>query len=350
MHLLNILPYDRSFYETQIRDYLPQKIIDCHTHIWQKNCNHPNVCSSGRSAIWANSVAEVNPVEDLIETNQLLFPGKTVVPVLYSVTQSNTDLPTANRYVADSAAAYQFPALYLAHPMQSAEELEQQVLSSPWYRGIKVYLEYAPAYIPSTEIRIYDFLTPEHLAVANRNKWIVQLHIARPRRLADPVNYIQILEIEQKYPDIQFIIAHLGRAYADEDVGDALTYLKHSEKTLWDFTANTNQHVMELVLNQFGAKRFLYGSDFPIFRMKARRHTENGFYINEIPAGSIEGAESDPHLREISGPDADSITFFIYEEIASCRKATENLGLSRSDVEAIFWGNAARIFGVGENV
>ena len=34
--------------------------------------------------------------------------------------------------------------------------------------GLKPYLNNSPQYIPSNEIRIYDFLTPEHLEAAGR--------------------------------------------------------------------------------------------------------------------------------------------------------------------------------------
>ena len=122
--------------------------------------------------------------------------------------------------------------------------------------------------------------------------------------------------------------------------------LKDTEKTIWDFTANTNAYVMGRVLETFGPERFIYGTDFPIFRMKARRTVENGFYINEIPMGSLGDVSADPHMREISEPEASKITFFIYEEIDACRRACEELGLTREDVEKIFCKTSARIFGI----
>ena len=175
---------------------------------------------------------------------------------------------------------------------------------------------------------------------------MVQIHIARPKRLADPVNYVQLLEIEQKYPNIKLIVAHLGRAYSNEDLGDALDYLKNSERSIWDFTANTNQFVMEKVLALYGADRFIYVTDFPIFRMKARRTVENGFYINEIPVNSLGDVSSDPHMREIAYPEADKISFFIYEEILSCKNACKTLGLGKAEVQKIFYDNSAKIFDV----
>ena len=51
-------------------------------------------------------------------------------------------------------------------------------------------------------------------------------------------------------------------------------------------------------------------------------------------------------MREIAGPEADRITFFIYEEINACRLACERLGLGKADVEKIFYANSARIFGL----
>jgi len=346
MSLLDVKPYDKQFYETQLRDFLPQTFIDCHTHIWLDEHNHFGADNANRSCAWPNMVARDNSVEDLNETNRLLFPGKKVVSVLYGQPMVTIDLKRNNGYVAESANRYGFPALYISHPSQSAESVERAVLANPCFRGLKVYLQFAPSYIPSNEIRIYDFLPHAHLKLADKYGWVVQIHIARPKRLADPVNYVQLLEIEQKYPNIKLIVAHLGRAYAKEDLGGALDYLRNSEKTIWDFTANTNQYVMERVLQLYGPERFIYGTDFPIFRMKARRTVENGFYINEIPAGSLGDVSSDPHMREIAGPEADKISFFIYEEILSCKNACETLCLNKADVQKIFCSNSEKIFGI----
>ena len=80
--------------------------------------------------------------------------------------------------------------------------------------------------------------------------------------------------------------------------------------------------------------------------MKARRIVENGFYINEIPANSLGDVSSDPHMREVVGPEANKITFFIYEEMLACKRACARLHLSKEDIEKIFFSNAAHLFGV----
>ena len=75
---------------------------------------------------------------------------------------------------------------------------------------------------------------------------------------------------------------------------------------------------------------------------------EHGFYINEIPAGSLGDVSSDAHMREIPGSEGDQITFFIYEEILACKRACMALGLGRKDVRKIFCENAAKLFGIGQ--
>ncbi len=348
MALLNVTPYDKFVYETELKDFLPKRFIDCHAHIWRPEHNPVDHLREG-SQNWPRLVAKnANTIEELNETNRLLFPDNEVISVLYGDCAVSVDRPAINKYVPEKARENNFPALYLAHPSQSAEELEQAVLAYPEFKGIKVYLQFAPSYIPADEIRIYDFLTKEHLAVCDKHGWFVQLHIARPKRLADPVNYMQLLEIEQNYPNLTLSVAHLGRAYANEDVGDALEYLKNTEKMVWDFTANTNDWVMEQVLKYFGPDRMMYGSDFPIFRMKSRRVIENGIYVNEVPKGQFpyESIKNDPHMREIDFPEADKITFFIYEEMLASKRALARLGLGKDAAEKIYFGTAAKIFGV----
>ena len=34
MALLDVRPYDRQYYETVLKPFLPQRIIDCHAHVW----------------------------------------------------------------------------------------------------------------------------------------------------------------------------------------------------------------------------------------------------------------------------------------------------------------------------
>lgn len=74
------------------------------------------------------------------------------------------------------------------------------------------------------------------------------------------------------------------------------------------------------------------------------RICENGFYINLVPKGLYPDVSFDPHMREVEGEAAEGITFFTYESINAFRLAARNTGLTRRDIEDVFYNNAAALF------
>ena len=329
--------YDRRVYEEQLAPFLPDEMVDCHTHIWREEFDP---ISTKGCVSWTQMVARDCEIEDLLQTYRDMFPGKTVTPVLMGWPMA--DLPKTNAYTAKCAAEYRLPALYCTDYSMTAEHLEEAVKKGG-FLGLKPYLNNSPAYIPANEVRIYDFLPPEHLAVADKHGWIVMLHISRPARLRDPVNIAQLMEIEEKYPNLRLIVAHIGRAYSKEDLGDAFEALKHTKRMLFDFTANTLDLAMETCLNAVGPGRLMFGSDLPIVKMRMFRTTENGFYINHVPRGLYGDVSSDPHMRETDRID---VTSFMYEELLAFRRCAEKLALTKDEVADIMGRNAARLFGI----
>jgi len=187
--------------------------------------------------------------------------------------------------------------------------------------------------------------------VANKNGWIVLLHIPRSKRLKDPVNLQHLLEIEEKYPNVKLIVAHIGRAYCLEDIGNAMEVLKRTQRMVFDFSGNTNAVVMQKALETFGPKRLIFGSDLPIVRMRMRRICENGTYINLVPPGIYGNISNDPHMREVDAEEAETLSFFMYETIGAMLKAVSNLKLSMLDIHDIFFNNAKNLLeSVGWNI
>jgi predicted TIM-barrel fold metal-dependent hydrolase len=172
------------------------------------------------------------------------------------------------------------------------------------------------------------------------------LHIPRDGRLRDPVNLAQMLEIERNWPGVRLIIAHVGRAYCDEDMGNAFAVLSETRNMVFDFSANTNDRVFEAALRAFRSERCLFGSDMPITRMRMRRVCENGRYVNIVPRGLYGDVTGDSHMREADPPESDALTYFLYEEIFAIKRAAERIGLGRDNVERIFFKNAKRILGI----
>ncbi|NIA20563.1 MAG: amidohydrolase family protein [Anaerolineaceae bacterium] len=347
--LFEVKPVDQDFYESRLRDFLPERIIDVHTHIWLASQVTKSQNVIGRTVSWPKRVAADNSIGDLLQSYRLLLPGKSVTPLVFTkppgFPQPNVsgDLDVLNQYVARCAAEGGLPALAMVSPDWGAEKLEAKILAGGFI-GVKVYLSLAPSYLPAEEIRIFDFLPPHQLDVLDQHGWLVMLHIPRPGRLGDSVNLAQMLEIERRWPQARIIIPHVGRAYCPEDVGQAFQRLAGTEHMMFDISANTNEDVFRGLIRAVGPKRILFGSDLPILRMRMRRVCEQGRYVNLVPRGLYGDLSEDPHMREVGDREAKRLTFFFYEEIDAFRRAAETEGLTPADVENVFHNNARNLF------
>ncbi|NLE44978.1 MAG: amidohydrolase family protein [Chloroflexi bacterium] len=340
--LFEVKAIDHEFYDDHLASFLPEKMVDVHTHVWLKSFLRDDD-EHNRGAKWPSRVAEDNSIEDLLETYRLMFPRQRVTPLVFGYPASNVILDQTNDYVTRVAAEHRLPSLILNDPSWSAEELERRVRAGG-FLGLKPYLCFAPSHLGPNDITIFDFLPRHQLEVANDHGWIVVLHVPRNARLKDPVNLDQMLEIERRYPEVRMVYAHVGRAYCAEDVGNAFEVLGDTEHMRFDFCANTNAQVIEQVIRVMGPKRVLFGSDLPILRMRMRRICENGMYINLVPPGLYGDISDDPHMREVSPEEGARLSFFMYEELLAFRTAAEALGLSIKDVEDICYNNAVALF------
>ena len=337
--LFEVTKVDQQVYDNELKDFLPDQMIDIHTHVWPDRLKTHSPETISRTVKWPSLVAKENPVEDLIETYKLMFPGKRVMPLMFSLIKPEEDFEALNNYISIASQQHDFPSLLYAKPEWSGAEVEKQIVEGG-FLGVKVYLNLSPIYIPTSEIRIFDFLPHHQLEVLHQHNRIIMLHIPRNGRLRDPVNLAQIKEIEKRYPGARLIIAHVGRAYCPEDVGNAFEVLSDTENLLFDFSANCNDFVFEQLIKAVGPKRILFGSDLPILRMRMRRICEQGEYINLVPPGVYGDVSGDKNMREVSEKEADKLTFFMYEEILAFKRAAERTSLTKSDINDIFYNNA----------
>ena len=339
MALFEVTAYDKKVYEEELKDFLPDKMLDIHTHVYLAKNNAPKKPGTGhRTVTWPSLVAREDPIEDLQETYRLMFPGKDVKALIFG----GGHLPAANAYIADCSKRSGWPSLYYSHPTQTADELEKAIREGG-FLGLKSYLRLAPDYLPTKEVRIFDFFPKHQLARMNELGAIVMLHIPRDGRLKDQVNIQQILELRREFPRVRLIVAHIGRAYTREDVGDAFAYLTQEPETMYDFCANCCEYAITELIRNVGPKHVLFGTDMPILRMRCRRIEDNGTYINLVPPGLYGDPNQDPHLREVSAEEAETITFFAYEELLAFKRACEKLGCTRQDVEDMMYNNAIEL-------
>ena len=333
--MITLTDYDRKIYETELKPFLPKEFIDCHTHIWQKD--FPAQGGHNGGATWTDKVCEDLSAEELIESYKIFFPENKVTPLVFGGCLHH--IPTCNKYVKDNADKFGFPTLFRTSYDMSPDYLEAEIKKGG-FLGLKPYLSNHAPYIPDAEVRIFDFLPKEQLEVANKNGWIIMLHIPRSKRLKDALNIAQLMEIEEKYPNLKLVVAHIGRAYAKEDIGDAFEVLKNTKNLVFDFTANVCDDAIKACLEAVGSKRLLFGSDLPIAFMRMYRIVENGEYFNVVPRGLYGDVSKEPHMMETDEKD---VTFMIYEQILALKRVALDMKLKDSEIEDIMFLNAKNL-------
>lgn len=332
----NKTEYDVKVYQEELSEFLPDKIVDSHTHVYEKNQNVQNFRD-----YWVNKVAIEWPLEDMKQTYLDLFPNKKVIPVIFGYPEA--DLDKTNEYIKKVSELTDYPSLFCTHYDMSPEYLEEEVLKGK-FQGLKPYNNNCKAGVKGADADIYDFISKEQFKMADKYGWKVILHISKSDRLKNPSNIKTLLDIEQSYPNVRLIVAHIGRAYSPEDIGNALEILgKETKNMLFDFSANTYSGAIQKCIEKVGSERVMFGTDLPITKMRMYRVSENGNYVNVVPRGLYGDISGDVHMRETDETD---VTNFTYEILRAFKKAATNLSLTKKDVENIMWRNATNLYNI----
>jgi hypothetical protein len=343
IHLHHVYDYtdvDRAFWAEHIEGWLPQRVIDAHTHITNPAHRREPMTDEMLHQYWVAEVSRPIDAENAARWHESVFPGRDFSCVAVGPPSLAYDIEASNEYLRTQCLKRGWWALSVCPPQWTAEQVAGE-LAKPGVLGIKPYYTLIGR-DPSTRDRyieadILDYL-PEHvLEVLNERRAWVTLHVPKADRLPHPDNIRRIREIRERYPDVVIVIAHFGRCYTEPHAREGLPPLADDEGLYFDNSAVYNPAVHRLALELFGPQRILHGTDNPVFYMRGRRQWEGRRYINRT---------SYPfHFnKEREAPEIEAAyTLYTYEALQAIRGACEDLQLSRDDVEAIFHGNAERL-------
>ena len=328
---------DADFYQTHIEKRLPDKIIDAHMHI-----NLPeHVASVSEMTIkgdWALECGMVMTYEDANYYHQTLFPGKKVHILGLPWPLPEADIKANNQYLADLKQKGMLQALMTIRPEWPASYVEEILLAGN-YAGFKPY-PYMAAAKKGADISIFDFLPHEHLAVADRHRKAVLLHLPRKGRLADPDNIIELRQIVQKYPNIKLVLAHFGRCFNPVYFETGIKELGDELKALYfDTAAVINPAVHQLALENLQYQKILFGTDFPILLWHGKREWTETEYINLCREDFSWNLHQYPDKE-------DKYTFFVYEQIKAILDSINQRPEKDKLRQAIFFDNAASVYGM----
>ncbi len=327
---------DALFYDQNIRDRLPKKLVDAHCHVNLPSHVGP-LDPADIAGDWALQCGVELPAERAKSILRTLFPDARTNCLALPLPLEQANMAANNSYLAELFTRLGEPALMAVKPQWSPEQVEHDLLAGR-FNGFKPYLSFARSIAPA-QLRISDYLPETQLAIANRHSKVVLLHLPRPERLADDDNIRDLRMIVERYPDLRLVLAHLGRSFNVDFLREGLVKLGDAASRLYfDTAAVLNPEVYALAFEKLRPDQILFGTDMPFMLWHGRRRWTERTYINLC-------REDFPWNRHLEPELETDYTLFIYEQVKVILDVTGQAGTDRDRLRtAVFSGNAEKVY------
>jgi glutamate-1-semialdehyde 2,1-aminomutase len=319
--------HDRELFERELASFLPQRVFDAHAHLWLPECvdfSIPDVDGPVGYAQYASLIADIHPDRQ---------PGALFLSFATPARVEGRD--AMNEWVASQVAeAPHCRGHFFVRPDDDPEWVRDEVRRLGLH-GLKCYHTFADCE-PTWQAEIPQYLPEPLVRVAHEESWTITLHIVRDRGLADESNQHWIRRYCERYPDMRLILAHSGRGFQPVHNLEGLAQLAGLDNLYFDTSANCEPVAHQAIIRILGHDKLMYGSDLPVSHLRGRHVGVADSFVwlyEETPVWDVAYGPVRPVLIGL-------------EHLRSLKWACWSERLGDSAVEDVFYGNAARVFGL----
>jgi len=316
---------DREFFAKHLDSFVPQRIFDAHCHLYRSadfKGTVPGLAAAGPAVadwpVFQACMEEITPRRDY---SALCFPFPAKL----------LDSAGANHFLASQLSAKCLGQMIVEPSMDP--DFVRETVRRYGFVGLKCYHLFAPQE-PTFEARVEEYLPEEHVRVADELGLSITLHMVRARALADPANQESIARLAGKYPRSRWILAHAARGFNPYHTVEGIGSLAGLKNIWFDTSAVTEPGAYEAIVRTFGVDRLLYGADFPVTHLRGRC----------VAIGDSFLWLTEDNTRFDAAYGAVKPLLIALESLRALKQACWNMRLSDSEVEQIFYGNAAAMF------
>lgn len=321
----------------ELRRALPERVFDAHAHVYRVADLHlqePGLFSQGPAEVGIETWRE--------RSGRVWGEARPCGALFLGTPTAACDIDRVNDYLVAQLEAHreQMPVARgsICISPRDAPDKVLRYLGCPQIVGLKPYHLFADAGLGEStfEAPISSYLPEWAWEIANERRLVITLHMVKERALADPDNQRQIREMCIKYPDARLILAHAARGFHAPNTVKAITVLRGLENVWFDVAAICEPEPIVAILREFGPRRLLWGSDFPVSEMRGRAVTVgDGFIWLDADTVNWERAS---HLCQP--------TLVGLESLRALQQAADAFGLDEQDWQDIFCDNAWRLLGI----
>ena len=317
---------DREFFERELATFVPDRVFDAHAHF-----SHPET-----HKLEVPGLPTIVEYEEYMRFIDCLHPGRKVSALFLSFSEKREGVQLANDMVARAVAADSTcRGFFFITPEDDPEWVRDEVRRLGLH-GLKCY-HYYSGQNPTWDADISAFLPEPFVKLAHEEGWAITLHMVKQRSVTDPGNIHWIRHYCTNYPNTKLILAHCARAFQPAHGLEGLPQLADLGDLYFDSSANCAPHAHEAIIRIMGHKRLMYGAD--------------SLGASHIRGTTVPVADTFVWLspdQPIWDANYGTIkpTLIGLESLRALKWACWSARLSDSQIEDIFWNNAADLFGL----
>jgi len=320
----------------ELQSFLPDRLFDAHAHIYRVADLAEN---TGFVALGPEEVT----VEVWREHMARLFGKSEVVGGLFfpmpfvPTTRDDSSLDGPNDFMVEQLRSCpESRGLLLIAPYYDPERV-RKYLENPQIVGFKPYHLFSEQK-PTFEAPLNSFLPEWAWRLAHERQLVITLHMVRVQALADPDNQREIREMCLKYPQAKLVLAHAARGFHAPNTVKGLPALRGLENVWFDTSGICETTAIIAILKEFGPRRVMWGSDFPVSEIRGRSVTiGDGFAW--VQWDTLDWDSN----QVLANP-----TLVGLESLRAMQEVADNFGLNEQDIQDIFCDNALRLLGMKE--
>ena len=311
-----------------LQGFLPDQIFDAHAHAYRVDdlvLTGPSMLAEGPAEVTVEVWREYlgRQVGRRRLAGGLFFPARMEPP-----TDNSNDF-----IVGQLEKSPESRGLIMIYPGYSIEKVIEY-LKHPQIAGFKCYHTYS-AQKPTWNAPIESYLPEWAWQLADERGLVITLHMVRDGAMADPENQREIRQMCSRYPGAKLILAHAARGFHAPNTVKGVSSLRGLQNVWFDMSGVTESAPLLAILREFGPRKLMWGSDFPVSESRGKAVTVGDGFL-WLDSRSVNWAESQHGRPTLVG----------LESLRALREAAGDFGLNAGDIADIFYHNAVRLLGI----
>jgi len=256
---------------SELRARLPDRLFDVHMHPYRRADIRPPIPFLQAGPAKAGYAAWRKYVGALVGARRLRGALLTPYPSREGDVDVVNDFVAAELKRAPSCAA----SIVIGpnYPRAKAEER----LKNPRIRCMKPYhlLARRPSGGQASRSRTFDCTIEEYLPgwawkLAEERGLVILLHMVRDAALSDSKNLASIIRLCERHPNARLLLAHAARGFCAPNTIRSVSKLVGLQNVWFDSSGICEPDALAAILSEFGPRRLLWGTDFPVSHQRGR--------------------------------------------------------------------------------